>query len=304
LSAALQDGAIARGQQPFGRICRIRGIDSHHHRRSMAQGYRRQMSTAVPEPLRQAVRGRRGGWRLRNAPGGAWSPFVFLGWIATLVIAAALQLIGFVVLLLPITLLSSFNMLIVAPAALLALGLSTAINIGGLKLGWAALRMPFQFTRIDLRLNCRVPTITVAGWVRRRVIRVEDLTAVYVRQSETGPELALRAGNRTIVLSTAAIGPLWYADPQLLSGWLGEVLAMWEVPVRHYRGVISPAASRSAWSHIAMVAQLWQVPMDEVYQIADRHNIHMRTIRNRPVLDTYAVEECTERVRPSADPAG
>lgn len=181
---------------------------------------------------------------------------------------------------------------------LLAFWLGMTITIGGLKLGWAALRLPFEFTRIDLHLNCRVPTVTVAGWVRRCVIRVEDLTAVFVRQSDTGPELALRAGNRTVVLSAAAIGPLRYADPQLLSGWLGEVLAMWQVPVRHYRGVIGPAVGRSAWSHIAMVAQLWQVPEDQVCQIADRHNIHMRTRHDLPVLDTYAVEECAERVRP------
>ena len=232
------------------------------------------MSTAVPEPLRRAVRGRRSGWRLRNAPGGAWSPFVFLGWVATLVIAAALELIGFVVLLLPVTLLSSFNLLIVAAAMLLAFWLGMTITIGGLKLGWAALRLPFEFTRIDLHLNCRVPTVTVAGWVRRCVIRVEDLTAVFVRRSDTGPELALRAGNRTVVLSAAAIGPLRYADPQLLAGWLGEVLAM------------------------------WQVPEDQVCQIADRHNIHMRTRHDLPVLDTYAVEECAERVRPCADTVG
>lgn len=60
---------------------------------------------------------------------------------------------------------------------LLAFWLGMTITIGGLKLGWAALRLPFEFTRIDLHLNCRVPTVTVAGWVRRCVIRVEDLTA-------------------------------------------------------------------------------------------------------------------------------
>ncbi|GAA0918744.1 hypothetical protein [Virgisporangium aurantiacum] len=255
------------------------------------------MSTRVPGPLRQAVRGRRGGWRLRNTPGGAWSPFVLLGWVATLIIAAALEITGFLVLLLPMTLLS-FNMLIVAAAMLLAFGLWMAISIGGLKLGWAALRFPFEFTRLDLQLNRRVPTITAAGWVRRRVVRVEDLTAVFVRQSDTDLELALRAGNQTVVVPAAVIGPLRYADPALLAGWLGEVLAAWEVPVRHYRGLIEPEVSRPTWLHVGRVAQLWQVPVDDVCQIADRHDIHMRTERGLPVLDTYAVEAVVDGPRP------
>jgi hypothetical protein len=85
--------------------------------------------------------------------------------------------------------------------------------------GAELLRFPFGFSRLDLRLDCRVPTVAAAGWVRRSVIRVEVL---------------------------------------------------------------------------------WQVPADDLCQIADRYNIHMRTKHDLPVLDTYAVEECAERVRSSA----
>ena len=59
-----------------------------------------------------------------------------------------------------------------------------------------------------------------------------------------------------LIVAAAVIGPLRYADPALLAGWLGEVLAAWKVPVRH-------------------------------------------TERGLPVLDTYAVEECAERARPT-----
>ena len=257
------------------------------------------MSDPVPPELCAAVRAQRGGWRLRNAPGCGWS---LLGWVVTLAVAAVLQVVSLGVMLLPAAVGSRLsNPLVLIPVALLALAVGSGINIGGLKLGYAALRFPFRFHRLDLRLDDTPPRIVATGWARRSVIRFADLTGVFLRQYDSSVDLVLRAGNRTVVCPATVVGALYHADPQVLAGWLGEVLARWEVPVRHYRGWLMTV--QPGWFTAAEAARLLSVPVDDLYRLADRHGIHANTELDPSLLDAYAVEEYGAGRRDSAETA-
>lgn len=161
--------------------------------------------------------------------------------------------------------------------------------------------------RADLR-PATVPTrVVVAGWGRRSVIEVVDLTRVIVRHcpaESTRPgepelELVLRAGKRTIVCPVLDVVPVFgllrRADPLVLADWLGEVLRSQEVPVHLQHGTFSLPTGH-AWP-ASLAASIWGVPETDVPVLADRLRVHAAGEPDTLMFNAYDVEACTQRAR-------
>ena len=259
------------------------------------------MPVQVPQALRSAVRARPDGWRLRNVPGGVWGLLLPVGWASVLVISAALQAV-FLILVVLSQVPARHSLLFHVLAVLPAFVIGAPAAVGGVKLGWAALRFPIGFHRLDFQLEVSPPRVVAAGLVRRSALRIADLTRVLVRQCDYNErlELVLRTRNWTIVCPATVVSPLFRADPKVLASWLGEVLAPWNVPVVHYHGVFRRQVVRDNWLYVGTVARLWGVPVDDVWRLADRYEI---PTCNDVFLDAYAVEEYAGRARGSAETA-
>lgn len=221
----------------------------------------------VPSSLRAVVRARWFGWRVRVAPGVLAAVVCVPHLVGALVLGAAgMVAIGLII---PVGLtgllhvafgegierLTGVGMLVASPL-LFFLGLFAIVGAATL----VGVAEPFAvgFHRIDLRPATAPTRIVAAGWGRRSVIKVADLTRVIVRHrpaesarpGEPELELVLRAGKRTVVCSVLDVVPLLglprRADPQVLADWLGEVLRPQEVPVHLQRSTFSLQTSH-AW---------------------------------------------------------
>lgn len=206
----------------------------------------------VPSSLRVVVRARWFGWRVRVAPGGVRGVLAAVVCVLSLVVACVLGAVGLVAigLVIPVGLTGLLSVvfgegidrlagvgLLVASPLLFFVGLF--VVVGAATLVGAAKPFAGGFHRIDLRPAVAPTRAVVAGWGRRSVIEVVDLTRVVVRESarrgEPELELVLCAGKRTVVCPVLDVvpllGPRRRTDPQALADWFGEVLRPQEVPV-------------------------------------------------------------------------
>jgi hypothetical protein len=156
-----------------------------------------------------------------------------------------------------------------------------------IRLAVTAIRSAVAFHRIDLPSATSPTRVVVSGWMRRRVVDLADLTWVMVRQRKQDLEIVLRTTGKTVVCP--ANFPT-SADPQVLTMWLGEVLARSEIPVRHcdatWDGLLPPY----------MVARIWGVPESDVVMLATRCEVRTTQAHRGPIFDGYDVEWCAEQV--------
>ncbi|HEX6356679.1 hypothetical protein [Actinophytocola sp.] len=166
--------------------------------------------------------------------------------------------------------------------------------IGARAMAVAARRVGFH--RVDIGPGAAPTRVVAAGWGRRSVIEVADLTRVIVRHREPNLELVLRAGKTTLVCPATVAGPLRRVDPRVLADWLGEVLAPSEVPVFHCTAAL-PFPVGDVWLPANTVAQIWRVPVAEIPTLVDRCGVHSDSGPQTPRFNAYDVEACVERAQ-------
>lgn len=260
----------------------------------------------VPRSPHAVIRVRRGGWRLRIAPASVLGP---VGPVLGMVIAVVLGIVGMAVMeaagviaifwvlilfvgedLNPFALGAVFLML---PVLFLA---GLWMLIGARALLAAAKRGAVRFRRVDLRPAAAPTRVVAAGWFRRSVVEVGDLTRVIVRHRDPELELVLRAGNATLVCPARVGGPLRRVDPRVLADWLAEILTSSEIPVCHYHATLSLPIDQT-WLPANAVATIWQVPLADVPMLADRCGVHTDNGSHTPLFNAYDVEAGAERAQ-------
>jgi hypothetical protein len=268
----------------------------------MAQGRPlRRHPVAVPSSLRAVVRARRAGWRVCLAPGGAPGLLAPVAWSLQMVLVVVLGAVGLAVAAAPFV---AFVRAVAARDASDAVGavfvmivmpiMGGLIGYGAVHLGRDPLRFAVAAHRVDIRPAAVPAQIVVGGWVRRLVIEIADLSWVLVRQGQSGIELVLCAGDRTVVCPATVRGPLRWVDPRLLADWLGQALAPAEVPVGHYRSALDPALARHGWLEAPVVARIWQVPAEDVPAVAARYEVRTTWERGEPRFAADDVEWCAQ----------
>jgi hypothetical protein len=262
----------------------------------------------VPRSLRAVIRVRRGGWRLRIAPAGVLGLVVaVLGMVIAVVLGlvgvAAMEAAGVVAIFWVIILFVGENLNPFALGAVfLMLPLLFLVGLwmvlGARALLVASNHIAVGFQRVDIRPAAAPTRVVAAGWVRRSVIEVADLTRVIVRHRDPDLELVLRTGNATLVCPAKAGGPLRRVDPRVLADWLAEILTSSEVPVCHHHSTLAFPIGQT-WLPASTVATIWQVPAADVPMLADRCGVH--TDRSHtPMFNAYDVETSAERARATA----
>jgi hypothetical protein len=268
----------------------------------MAQGrLLRRHPVAVPSSLRAVVRARRAGWRVCLAPGGAPGLLAPVAWSLVMVLAVVLGAVGLAVAAWPFV---AFVLDVAARDANDAVGAGFAmflmpfigggIGYGAVRLGRAAWRFAVAAHRVDIRPAAVPAQIVVAGWVRGPVIEIADLSWVLVRERQSGPELVLCTGDRTVVCPATVRSPLLRVNPRLLADWLGQALAPAEVPVAYYNSALDPALARDGWLEAPVVARIWQVPAQDVPAVAARYEVRTAGEHGEPRFATDDVEWCAQ----------
>lgn len=272
----------------------------------MARGrWLRRHPVAVPRSLRAVVRVRRAGWRVCLAPGGAVGLFAPVAWSLVMVLVVVLGAVGLAVAAWPFV---TFVRSLAARDASDAFGalmmtiimpcVGGAIGYGAVCLGRGAWRFAVAVHRIDIRPAAVPARVVTAGWVRGSVIEIADLRWVLVRQRPSGPELVLRAGDRTVVCPATVRSPLRRVDPRLLADWLGQALAPAEVPVCHYHSALESALARHGWLGAPAVARIWQVPAQDVPAVAARFEVRTAREQGEPSFAVDDVEWCAQWAGP------
>ncbi len=269
----------------------------------MAQGRRlRRHPAALPSSLRAVVRARRSGWRVCLAPGGAAGLLAPVAWSLVMVLAVLLGAVGLAVAAWPFVI---FVRSVAARDANDAGGaamqvfllpfIGGVIGYGAVRLGRAAWGFAVAAHRVDIRPAAVPAQIVVAGWVRGPVIEIADLSWVLVRQRQSGPELVLCTGDRTVVCPATVRSPLLRVDPRLLADWLGQALAPAEIPVAHYHSTLNPARlARDGWLEAPDVARIWQVPAQDVPAVAARYEVRTAREHGEPRFAADDVEWCAQ----------
>jgi hypothetical protein len=261
----------------------------------------RRHPVAVPSSLRAVVRARRAGWRVCLAPGGVRGLLAPVAWSLVMVLAVVLGAVGLAVAAAPFV---AFVMDVAARDASDAVGaafvmivmpiMGGLIGYGAVRLGRPAWGFAVAAHRVDIRPAAVPAQIVVAGWVRGPVIEIADLSWVLVRERQSGLELVLCTGDRTVVCPATVRSPLLRVNPQLLAGWLGQALAPAEVPVAHYNSVLDPALARDGWLEAPDVARIWQVPAQDVPAVAARYEVRTAGKHGEPRFATDDVEWCAQ----------
>ena len=105
------------------------------------------------------------------------------------------------------------------------------------------------------------------------MIEIADLSWVLVRQRQSGPELVLCTGDRTVVCPATVRSPLLRVDPRLLADWLGQALAPAD-PGCPLHSTLNPARlARDGWLEAPDVARIWQVQAQDVPAVAARYEV-------------------------------
>jgi hypothetical protein len=255
------------------------------------------MPEAVPDALRRAVSARRAGWRVPLAP--AMSELVAYCACGVAVMWMFLVPAAFIVWMTALTFAEDGPSLATTAAVVvghavgaLAIGLPVAVTLNlSQSIRWMELRPAAAPTRIVLRL-----------WCRRRVVPVAELTEVVVRERRrygrpTRIEVDLVTGDRTEKCAQGMLGgPLRWVDSRALAGWLSELLCQAGVPVRHEFVVTEGRIARKWWP-AERVAEAWDVPIDEVPDLATRCEIHTADLSGAPVYSALEVEQWAVRVK-------
>lgn len=268
----------------------------------MARGRRlRRHPVAVPSSLRAVVRARRAGWRVCLAPGGASALLAPVAWFLVMVLVVLLGAVGLAVAATPFV---TFVRAVAARDAsdafgalmdmILLLFIGGAIGYRAVRLGCAAWSFAVAAHRVDIRPAAVPARVVVAGWVRGPVIDIADLSWVLVRQRQSGPELVLCTGDRTVVCPATVRGPLRRVDPRLLADWLGQALAPAEVPVGHYHSDLDPDLARHGWLRAQAVARIWPVPAPDVPAVAARYEVRTAGEHGEPRFAADDVEWCAQ----------
>lgn len=198
--------------------------------------YRWPVSVDVPLPLRGVVRADEGGWRLRVAPDGVSGVLRRVLWVLVMMSAVAMFVLSLAL---------GMSLFIVpdpaggpwTPRIVLTVVLTGPLGL--LHMYWAvrlfvtAVRSAVAFHRVDLRPVIAPTQIVLSGWLRRAEVDVADLSQVLVRQRRSGLDIVLRTTAKTVVCKANS---LTRVVPEVLTAWLGEILAPAEIPVRHVDG--------------------------------------------------------------------
>ena len=183
----------------------------------------------------------------------------------------------------------------IGPAGVLGLVVPVLLMGIAVVLAIAAKHVAVGFRRVDIWPAAAPTRIVAAGWVRRSVIEVADLTGVIVRHRDPDLELVLRAGATTLVCPATVGGPLRRVEPRVLANWLADILTPSETPVCHHHATL-PLPIGLMWLPANTVADLWQVPVADVPVLADRRGVHLNNGSHTTMFNAYDVEASEGRL--------
>jgi hypothetical protein len=140
---------------------------------------------------------------------------------------------------------------------------------------------------LDLRSDRTPATLTVQrGW-RSREIPLSDLREVTVAERHKleaflGVRVTLHIGLQTISGDfQPAQRAVKLVDAAGLAHWMADRLAASEVPVRHHVERVPACLTVESWWPAEKVAAIWEVPVEQVADIAEEHEVRVKDLAPR-----------------------
>ncbi|GIF06985.1 hypothetical protein [Actinoplanes siamensis] len=140
---------------------------------------------------------------------------------------------------------------------------------------------------LDLRSDRTPATLTVRQGLRSREIALSDLREVTVAERHKldaflGVRVTLHTGLETISGDfEPARRAVELVDAAGLAHWMADRLAVSEVPVRHQVVRVPARLTVESWWPAEEVAAIWEVPVEQVPDIAEEHEVRVKDLAPR-----------------------